>query len=84
MTNKTPHIKLIAFKNDDVPANAPQYSMKKYKVEEDIHIKAGEYDVDVFENVSSNGKAYLSVLLKDVWVKDNPSPVAEEGSETDF
>ena len=51
MPNKTPHIKLIAFKNDDVPANAPQYSMKKYKVDEDIHIKAGEYDVDVFENV---------------------------------
>ena len=43
-----------------------------------------QYDVDVFENVSSNGKAYLSVLLKDVWVKDNPSPVAEESSETDF
>ena len=80
MTNNSPHIKLIAFKNDYVPANAPQYSMIKYKVEEDIHIKAGEYDVDVFENVSSNGKAYLSVLLKDVWVKDNQSPVADESS----
>jgi|13_taG_2_1085334.scaffolds.fasta_scaffold335553_1 hypothetical protein len=78
---KEPHIKLTAFKNSNVPANAPQYSTKKFKIEKDITIKAGEYDVDVFENTSANGNNYLNILLKDRWVNPNQPT---EGSEPDF
>ena len=77
---KTPHFQAIAYENDSPPANAPKYSFKKFKIDKDITLKAGMYDIDVFENRSEKGQIQLKILVNDPWI----NPKDNNNQEDDF
>ena len=76
-------LKLKAFENVNNNPKAPKYSWKNFKLEEQIVIEPGTYDLDVFLNHGERKKDergnkeeynYLSIALVEPWKvadKDN-------------
>jgi len=77
-------LKLTAYKNDK--PKGPKYSWKKFKIQEDITLKAGTYDIDIWENwrekkVDDRGnkkeQEYMTVEIKEPWSKNSDALINE-------
>ena len=69
-------LKLKAFKNTF--NKGPKFSWKKFKIEEEITLQPGTYDIDVWENVrevtadnrcNKKEQEYLTIELKEPYMK---------------
>lgn len=73
-------LKLKAFENVNNNPKAPKYSWKNFRLEQQIVIEPGTYDLDVFLNHGERKKDergnkeeynYLSIVLVEPWKKEN-------------
>lgn len=83
-------LKLKAFENVNNNPKAPKYSWKNFKLEQQIVIEPGTYDLDVFLNHGERKKDergnkeeynYLSIALVEPWKKDEAAE--KEGNVID-
>jgi len=84
-------LKLKAFENVNNNPKAPKYSWKNFKLEQQIVIEPGTYDLDVFLNHGERKKDergnkeeynYLSIALVEPWKKENGA-AEKEGNVID-